>query len=62
MHAIIISFCFVLIVLINDCKNVYSRNVCLGVCMMVFMKIATFKNYFYYEKGLCYGFWVDQKG
>ena len=29
-------------------KNVYSRNnnVCLGVCMMVFMRIDTFKRLF----------------
>ena len=47
--ALIIYFCFVLIGLINDYKNIYSRNnnVCLGVCKMVFMSINTFnKNYF----------------
>ena len=45
--AAIIYFCFVLIDLINDYKNIYSRNnVCLGVCKMVFMSINTFKNYF----------------
>ena len=29
-------------------KNVYFRDddICLGVCMMVFMRIAAFKNYF----------------
>ena len=37
-------FCFVLIDLINDYKKNYSRNnnVCLGVCVMVFMKINAF--------------------
>ena len=41
----IIYFCFVLIVLINDYKNVYScnNNVCLWVCMMVFMGIVSVK-------------------
>ena len=41
----IIYFCFVLIVLINDYKNVYScnNNVCLWVCMMVFMRIVSVK-------------------
>ena len=54
MHALIIYFCFVLIDLINDYKNIYSRNnnVCLGVCKMVFMSINTFKNYFQYVKGV----------
>ena len=38
-------FCFVLIDLINDYKNVYSHNnnVCLGFCMMVFMRIVSIK-------------------
>ena len=41
----IMYFCFVFIDLINDYKNVYSRNnnVCLGVCMMVFIKIVSIK-------------------
>ena len=41
----IIYFCFVLIVLINDYKNVYScnNNVCLWVCMMVFIRIVSVK-------------------
>ena len=41
----IIYFCFVLIDLINDYKNIYSRdnNVCLGVCMMVFTRIISVK-------------------
>ena len=49
----IMYFCFVFIDLINDYKNVYSRsnNVCLGVCMMVFMRIVSIK-------GLCDGFYV----
>ena len=36
-----------LIDLINDYKNIFSRNnnVCLEVCMMIFMSIVTFKNY-----------------
>ena len=48
-------FCFVLIDLINgykNRKNIYyvilfhgDNNVCLGVCEMGFMSIATFKNY-----------------
>ena len=39
-------FCFVLIDLINDYKNIYSRNVCFEVCMMmIFMSIVTFKDY-----------------
>ena len=42
----IIYFCFVLIDLINDYKNVYSRsNVCSGVCMMVFMRIVSIKGW-----------------
>ena len=46
IHAVIIYFCFVLIDLINDYKNVYSRsNVCLGVCMMVFMRIVSIKGW-----------------
>ena len=45
--ALIIYFCFVLIGLINDYKNINSRNnnVCLGVCKMVFMSINTLKNH-----------------
>ena len=45
IRALIIYFCSVLIDLINDYKNVYSRNnnVCLGVCMMVFMRIVSIK-------------------
>ena len=56
----IIYFCFVLIGLINDYKNIYSRNsnVCLGICEMVFMRIITFKNYRSYEKGL----WTGERG
>ena len=44
----IIYFCFVFIDLINNYKNIYTRNnhVCLGVCMMVFMRIVSV------EKGL----------
>ena len=36
-----------LIDLINDYKNIFSRNnnVCLEVFMMIFMSIVTFKNY-----------------
>ena len=37
---------FVLTDLINGYKNIYSRNnnnVCLGVCMVVFMDISTLK-------------------
>ena len=30
---------FVLIGFINDYKNIYSRNVCSGVCGIVFMKV-----------------------
>ena len=30
---VVIYFCFVLLDLINDCKNIYSHN----VCIMVFM-------------------------
>ena len=49
IHALVIYFCFVLIDLINDYKNIYSRNnnVCLGVCEMVFMCIITFKRLFF---------------
>ena len=41
----IIYFCFAIIDLINNYKNVYSRNVCIIVfirivCIMVFMKIV----------------------
>ena len=48
IHELVTYFCFILIDVINDYKNVYSRNnnVCLegrGDCMMVFMKIDTFK-------------------
>ena len=45
IHALVIYFCFMLIELINDYKNICSRNnnVFLGVCMMVFMKIDSFK-------------------
>ena len=34
-------------------KNVYScnNNVCLGVCMMVFMRIVPFEKIFQYERG-----------
>ena len=47
IRALIIYFCFVLIGLINDYKNIYCRNnVCLGVCEMVFMRIDTFKKLF----------------
>ena len=44
----IIYFCFVFIDLTNNYKNIYTRNnhVCLGVCMMVFMRIVSV------EKGL----------
>ena len=35
IRAVIICFCFVLMGLINDYKNIYSRN----VCMMVFIKL-----------------------
>ena len=48
IHALVIYFCFVFINLINGNKNVYSRNnnICLGVCVMVFMRTDTFfKNY-----------------
>ena len=45
IRALIIYSCFVLIGLLNDYKNIYfcNNNVCLGVCEMVFMRIATFK-------------------
>ena len=36
----IIYFCFVLIDLVNDYKNIYSRS----VCMMVFMRIISMKS------------------
>ena len=43
----IIYFCFMLIGLINDYKNIYSHNnVCLRACEMVFMRIDTFKRLF----------------
>ena len=32
-----IFFCFVLIDLINDCKNIYSHNVCIMVFMWWFL-------------------------
>ena len=41
IRALIIYFCFVLIDLINDYKNIYSRNN--NVCLVVFMCINTFK-------------------
>ena len=45
IRALIIYFCFVLINLINDYKNVYycNNNVCLGVCMTVIMGIVSIK-------------------
>ena len=45
IRAVIIYFCFVFIGLINNYKNIYSRNndVCLRVCMMVFMRIVSVK-------------------
>ena len=48
IRALIIYFCFVLIDLINDYKNIYFRNnnVCVGVCGMVFMRIDSFKRLF----------------
>ena len=41
----IIYFCFVLIDLVNNYKNVYSHNdnVCLGVRMMFFMRAVSIK-------------------
>ena len=39
--SVIMYFCFLLIGLINDYKNIYSHNVCLGVCMMIFMRIVS---------------------
>ena len=44
----IIYLCFVAIDLINDHKNIYSphNDVCLGVCMMVFMKIVGMRWFF----------------
>ena len=41
----IIYFCFVLIDLVNNYKNVYSHNdnVCLGVHMMFFMRAVSIK-------------------
>ena len=39
IRAVIIYFCFVLIGFINDYKHIYSRNVYLGVCGMIFMKV-----------------------
>ena len=43
IRALVIYFCFVFINLINGYKNVYSRNnnICLGVCIMVFMRTDT---------------------
>ena len=41
IRAFIIYFCFMLIDLINDYKNIYSRNN--NVCLVVFMCIDTFK-------------------
>ena len=45
IRALIIYFCFALIDLINDYKNIFSRdnNVCLEVFVVVFMCIITFK-------------------
>ena len=40
IRAVIIHFCFVLIDLINDYRNVYSRN---NVCVMIFMRIVSMK-------------------
>ena len=44
----IIYLCLILIHLINDYKNIYSRHndVCLGVCMMVFMRIVSMRWFF----------------
>ena len=44
----IIYFWFVLIDLINDNKDVYScnNNVCLRVCVMVFMRIVSMRCFF----------------
>ena len=47
IRALIIYFCFAFIDLINDYKNIYSHNVCLGD----FMCINTFKNYFKIKGG-----------
>ena len=54
--ALIIYFCFVPIYMTNDYKNhkkylilvllFYGDNVCLGVCVAVFMRIDTFKKLF----------------
>ena len=41
IRVFIIYFCFMLIDLINDYKNIYSRNN--NVCLVVFMCIDTFK-------------------
>ena len=45
IHALVIYFCFMLIELINDYKNIcsHNNNVFWGICMMVFMKIDSFK-------------------
>ena len=37
IHAVVIYFCFVLIGLINDYKNIYSHNVCTMVFMWWFL-------------------------
>ena len=48
IRALIIYFCFVLIDLINDYKKLQTYLfACLcGVCMMTFIHIIIFKNYF----------------
>ena len=50
IRALIIYFCFVLIDLINDYKNIYSRNN--NVCLVVFMCIDTFKRLLLVWNGL----------
>ena len=48
IRPLIIHFCFALTDLINDYKNhktfcSHNNNVCLGVCVVVFMRLDTFK-------------------
>ena len=48
-RALITYFCFVLIDLINDYQNiilVLIINVCLGICMMAFMRIISMRWFF----------------
>ena len=52
IRLVIIYFCLVLLDLINDCKNIYSHNVCIMVFMWWFLDRLlvygdSYKNYYF---------------